>query len=387
MIRGFLRIALVAFAGVACGPKSQPSATTPTGNTPVAARADLPSCPDSTDTQGIIVAGIFSATKALSSAPDIDVPSCFAAAAARDVWIHSDSTIRAAVALSDAIARKRPGDAENLRARLTLLPRIGRPRDAIAAFDTLVRRDSAKGTLENYRRAIAASMLAGDTASRVRLLASAVRRYPNAASLVAENNVMRQLARLHRLPDSVYQILRFDPSRVGGYATLASVYGNLDRPDSALYFTRLALARGVPRSDVAPSLQSLIGVTLRKAQLLDSPAGWEEALPLAKTIDSTLSTDASKHLFALALVQVVAARATAYARVLGGPLDGPQRVPTDERNVICANVRAFPRMLDAAQQLFAAGGNRFATETMPAISAGIAKLRQQADQLERRCAG
>jgi hypothetical protein len=228
-------------------------------------------------------------------------------------------------------------------------------------------------------------MRADDTANRIRLLAAATRKYPRAASLVAEHNIARQLARLHRLPDSVHQILRFDPNRASLYATLASIYGNLDRPDSALHFTRLALSRGVSRADVAPSLQSLIGVTLRKAQLLDAPDVWEATLPLAKTIDSTLSTDASKHLFGLSLLQVVAARAGAYTRVLGSPLDGPRTVPAELRNSTCANVRALPRMLDAAQQLFGSGGGRFASETMPAINAGIAKMRQQVGQLEQRC--
>ncbi len=367
-----------------CATKAPPPASTAPAPS---LRVDVPACPDSTDTQGIIEANVLQATRAQQASAEANVPSCFAAAVARDVWSYPDSIVRSALTLSDALLARNPGDLANLEARLTLLPRAGRAREASASFNTLIQRDPSKGTVENYRRAIAASMRAGDTASRVRLLAAAVRRYPNASSLVAENNIMRQLARLHRLPDSVHQILRFDPSRASLFATLASIYGNLDRPDSALYFTRLALSRRVPRSDVAPSLQSLIGVTLRKAQLLDAPDVWESTMPLARRIDSTLSTDASKHLFGLSLVQVVAARADAYTRVLGSPMSGQQTVAPDVRNTTCANVRALPRMLDAAQQLFAAGGNRFATETMPAINSGIARMRQQVDHLESRCAG
>ena len=378
------RLILLSVVVAACSKPTPSTTPAPTPSTP--ARADVPACPDSSDTEGIVESNLFKAVRAMQSAPDVAVPSCFPAAIATRPWSYSDSTVRAALMISDAVQKKSPGDVVNLQARLSLLPRVGRSREVRTSFDAMVARDGSKATLENYRLAIAASMRAGDTASRVRLLAAAVRRYPNSATLVAENNIMRQLARLYRLPDSVHQILRFDPSRSGGYATLASIYGNLDRADSALYFTRLALARGVPRGDVAPSLQSLIGVALRKAQLLDAPDIWEETLPLARTIDSTLSTDASKHLFALSLVQVVSARADAYTDVLGSPFDGPMKIPAERRNTTCANVRALPRMLDAAQQLFGAGGNRFASGTMPAINAGIGKLRQQVDQLERRCA-
>ena len=345
----------------------------------------MPACPDSTDTRGIIESNVARAARSIQASSELTVPSCFAVAVANDPWSYADTTVRQALILSDAQLARTQGDAANLQARVRLLPRAGRAREAAASFDMLVRRDSARATLENYRHAIAATMRAGDTASRIRYLAAAVRKYPNASSLVAENNIMRQLGRLHRLPDSVYQVLRFDPNRFDLYATLASIYGNLDRPDSALHFTGRALARGVARNAVAPSLASLIGVTLRKAQLLDAPDVWETTLPLAKSIDSTLSTDASKHLYALSLVQVVSARADAYTRVLGSPLE-TATVPAEQRNTTCANVRALPRMLDAAQQLFGAGGNRFGTETMPAINAGIAKLRQQADQLERKCA-
>ena len=375
-------LALAAMYGCASAKPSGTPAPTAAPET----RLDVPACPDSTDTQGIIEANVVRAARAQQASADVAVPSCFSVAVARDPWAYADSIVRDAVSLSDAVLTRNPADVANLEARLTLLPRIGRARDATASFNMLLQRDPAKGTLENYRRAIAATMRAGDTASRIRLLSAAVNRYPNSATLVAENNIMRQLTRLHRLPDSVHQILRLDPNRTGGYATLASIYGNLDRPDSALYFTRLALTRGVPGSDVAPSLQSLVGVTLRKAQLLDAPDVWEATMPLARRIDSTLSTDASKHLFGLSLVQVVSARADAYTRVLGSAMDGPQKIAPDLRNATCANARALPRMLDAAQQVFGAGGNRFASETMPAITAGIAKLRQQIDQLERRCA-
>src|SRR6185295_1154503 len=134
----------------------------------------------------------------------------------------------------------------------------------------------------NYRLALAAAMRGNLSDARLRYLTAAARKYPNAQAIVADYNIQRQVPRLRALIDSSHQVLRLDPRRIERYATLASVFGNLDMPDSAIFYTRRALAAGVPRNDVAPSLQSLIGVVMRKAQLLDTPDIWDRTLPIAQ---------------------------------------------------------------------------------------------------------
>jgi hypothetical protein len=197
--------------------------------------------------------------------------------------------------------------------------------------------------------------------------------------------------RLRALIDSTQQILRLDPRRSGGYATLASIYGNLDVPDSAIAYTRRALAAGVPRNDVAPSLQSLIGVVMRKAQLLDAPDAWEATLPVARRIDSALTTDASKHLLALTLSQVAAHRVDSLSEVLGGRGTlNPQAAPAvrpEARTSACRELRDTQGMLEEAAARMAAGGNRFSRESVPAIQNGIAHLRGEIADLLRRCPG
>jgi hypothetical protein len=346
----------------------------------------MPACPDTNETHQIVEADVSVIAKAIQAEPGVAVPSCFAAAVARSPYTYPDSTIVAVLKASDATVQRTPADVANLQARLTLLTRAGRAKEVPATFDALVARDGSKATLEAYRQAIAASMRAHDTTARIRLLASATRRYPSSASLVADYNILRQLKRLYGLPDSVYRILRLDPSRSDLYATLASIYGNLDRPDSAIHFTRLALQKGVNRQAAANSLQSLVGVTLRKAQLLNAPDVWEATLPVARSIDSVLSTDQSKHLYALSLIQVAAARVEALTRVLGGPLDLPRQVSPEMKSQACAQLRVLPRYLDAAHERLSSGGSRFAGETMPAINAGVSKIREQISQLEGKCA-
>jgi hypothetical protein len=235
-------------------------------------------------------------------------------------------------------------------------------------------------------------MRGNDTTARLRYLTAAARKFPNAQSIVADYNIQRQIPRLRALIDSTHQILRLAPSRTGGYATLASIYGNLDMPDSALYYTRRALQAGVPRNDVAPSLQSLIGVTMRKAQLLDDFQTWDRTLPLAVRIDSTLPTDASKHLLALSWVQVAENYVTLARYALGGTeaeLAAHARTLADAptRAKSCQALDMVPGFLDNATRALEQGGARFSTESVPAIQSGIAIVRADRAQVRRRCPG
>jgi hypothetical protein len=305
-----LRRSLSAVAALAAVQACAPRPSTPGGSTaaptPAEAAPAAVSCPDNTDTPQIIEYRVGARYPAFKRNPAAALPGCYVEAVGRNAKAYPDSIVAMTLEMSDALLAKQPDDAANLAGRVPLLTRMARYREVPASFDRLVRLDPARATLANYRFALAAALRGNDTTARLRYLTAAARKFPTASSIVADYNIQRQIPRLHALIDSSHQVLRLDPRRIERYATLASVYGNLDIPDSAMHYTRRALQAGVPRNEVAPSLQSLIGVVMRKAQLLDSPDIWTSTLPVAREIDATLSTDASKHLVALAAVQVAA---------------------------------------------------------------------------------
>jgi tetratricopeptide (TPR) repeat protein len=353
--------------------------------------ADI-ACPDNTDTPQIIEYTVGVRYRAFKQDRANLLPGCYIEAVGSKISSYSDSIVSATLEMSDALYAKKPDDAANLAGRIPLLTRATRYREVPATFDRMVRLDSSKASLANYRLALAAAMRGHDSTARLRYLTAAARKYPKAQSIVADYNIQRQIPRLRALIDSTQQILRLAPSRTGAYATLASIYGNLDIPDSAIHYTRKALQAGVPRNDVAPSLQSLIGVTMRKAQLLDDFETWTRTLPLAARIDSTLPTNASKHLLALAWVQYASNMVTLARYSLGGtdaelavharPLaDAPTRAKT------CEALAAVPGYLDLATRALEQGGARFSTESVPAIRSGIAIVRTEQAQLRRRCPG
>lgn len=369
-----------------CAPKS---ASIP-APAPAASNPIIATCPDATDTPPVIENTVVAGYHAFKRNPANTLPSCFVEAVSERLPAYSDSAISMVGEMSDAIYARAPNDVPNLAGRMSLLSRMTRYSEVPPNFDRMVRLDTSKATLANYRLALAATMRGNLTESRLRYLTAAARKFPTATSIVADYNIQRQVPRLRALIDSSHQILRLSPQRIERYATLASIYGNLDMPDSALFYTRRALAAGVPRADVAPSLQSLIGVTLRKAQLLDSYDVWDKTLPLAVRIDSTISTDASKHLLGLSWVQVAANYVTMARYALGGtdaelsvharPLaDAPTRAKA------CKALEMVPGFLEEATLAFQRGGARYSPESVPVLQTGMANVQSERAQLVQRC--
>jgi tetratricopeptide (TPR) repeat protein len=372
------------------------SSSKPTGGTPVpatsaASAADI-ACPDNTDTPQIIEYTVGARYRAFKQNRANLLPGCYVEAVGSKINSHSDSILSATLEMSDALQARNPDDAANLAGRIPLLTRATRYREVPGTFDRMVRLDSSRASLANYRLALAAAMRGNDSTARLRYLTAAAKKYPNAQSIVADYNIQRQIPRLHALIDSTQQILRLAPGRTGAYATLASIYGNLDVPDSALHYTRRALQSGLSRNDVAPSLQSLIGVTMRKAQLIDDPQLWMRTLSVAAQIDSTLSTDASKHLLALSWVQVASYYVTLAREALGGSdaelaVNAKPLADAPTRAKACQALAMVPGFLASATRALDQGGARFSTESVPAIQSGIAIVRTEQAQIRRRCPG
>jgi hypothetical protein len=363
---------VAAFIGLA----SAGNAQTTTGN----------GCPDDSDTPQIVAVRVGKAHTAFMDSGALP-PSCLVKAVASRPRAYPDSTLVLAAALSDGIAKGSAGDPENLSARLVLLPRVGRPAEVPGVFDRMVKLDPIHGSLANYRLVIAATIASGDSAARLRYLSAAARKYPQASSIVAEYEVQRQVRRLRALIDTTHRIMRANPSRIAGYASLASIYGNLDMPDSALAYTRIALSRGVPPTDVAASLQSLVGVTMRKAQLLDARDIWSATLPLARRIDSTLSTNASKHLVALALAELAAYQTESVRNATAGTVDiyGKSSLSPAARASVCATLDRAKTQVDEAMTFLMAGGGRFSPESMSALQSGINQMRRDHAEQSRLC--
>lgn len=389
---------LLAVAVAACSSASTSSAPSTNGSSaPVVADPGPLACPDSSDTPSMVRYSIDRRYPAFKQNSRFAVPSCFIEAAgplaARNDLAFDDSIVTKALEMSDAIKARSPNDVANLTGRLGLLYHAKRYSEVPTTFDALVRADSTRATLANYRVALAATMRGNDPASRLRLLTTAARRFPSTGSITGDYEIQRQIPRLRALIDSTHQILRLAPQQTGGYAKLASIYGNLDVGDSALYYTRRALQAGVARNDVAPSLQSWIGVVMRKAQLLDAPDVWATTLAEARQIDETLPTDASKHLLGLAQLNVAASHVR-LARTVPDPSvryvparPAPSPAEIQRNAAACRALSQVPSLLEQARTAMNQGGSRFSQASVPAIQNMASQVSREYAELSRRCPG
>jgi hypothetical protein len=361
------------------------------------ARAQAPpACPDSLETRQSLAQMVSDAFVALRRSPDGPAPQgCLYAAIAKSPLSYTDSTILSALALSGETLRRSPGDRPTLSARLTLLYRARQYGEVGQAFDALFMVGPSRLTQTDYRLPIAAAMQLHDTTAIINRLANASQRFGSAALFSREYDVWRQLPRLRLVIDTVHHRLVAQPTLVEAYSILASAYGNLDQVDSALAYTRIALKRGVSRPVVGKALESLIGRELRRGELLGVPEVWEPTLAVALRIDSTLSTPAGKYLVALSMAELVAdgarlAQDINYGIETGAHLGYARAEVRPNGKVIyqvmtCERLAELKRMVGVSRASLAAGGERFAPETIPAIRSGLDRASAIFSQIGQRC--
>lgn len=322
-------------------------------------------------------------------------PACLYEALAKDPLVHSDSAVLQSLALSAELLKRTPDDPATLAARLVLLFRAGLFAEVGPTFNNLSAADGSRAILSAYKLAIASSMRTHDTAAMRRYLGNASAKFPAETQIAAAYRVLLQVPRLRALVDTVQRVIRKDPSMIDGYLSLTSIHGSLNQSDSALHYATVALRRRIPRSDVGKSMESLIGATLRNAQLLIDPDVWRATLTVALTIDSTLSTSASKYLIALTLSEIVADKTRLALTAVTGPMVDSRTGLS--RQIVTKGTEAHFRVLTCeklvemnaeialAAKYLDAGGDRFAPQTVPTIRAGLQQMREKIAMTQALC--
>jgi hypothetical protein len=359
-------------------------------------RAQGGDCPDDTDTPQILTVYVGVAYRALANDPTRPPPApCLLAAVAKKAGSFADSVVDQTLALDSVLLKGSPNDPSLLETRMVLSYRRRRHADVKSSFNRLLAVDPSRGTLERYRIAITASELSADTAGAVVLLASSSAKFPDAAYLKSEYDLIRQIPRMRALIDSVHRAMADDPRKTGGFTALASIYGNLGQTDSALAYIKRGRAAGVPKPELAGALRSMIGGVLRRAQLQDSPEEWEAALPMAFDVDSAYSSNETKYFVAVVIAHVLAERielANFYRPMLvlthgHGSFDAIDvtRPATSKSDDACASMAAIFKLADFARERMTAGGNLFAPESNASILGTLGGVTAKLNSLYGAC--
>jgi len=363
--------------------------------TAAAARAQSPGCPDDADPATVVDVMVDKAFGAYRANQAMLPQSCLVERVSDSPYLHTDSAVVQALALTDALLKRTPENGPLLVARVVLLDRTRRYKDIDAAVSDVFGVNPALITYDLERMAVGAAFRTADTANIKKHLSIGAGRFGKDRPFGAELAIFEQLPRLHALPDTVHRRLRADKSLIIGYSNLASIYGNLDMPDSALAYTRLALRHGVDRSVVATALESLIGTTLRHAQFMNGPDVWEKTLPRAEQIDSTLSMPASKYLLALTLSKILEEE----TRVAGDILSGGnftsssgltrRRLTDDQQSYVkvmsCPKLHENVDRLGKIGRLLDSGGAKFDAAGSASIRAATAQMQAVMTMLQPYC--
>lgn len=363
-----------------------------------AAAPPPPPCPDATDTRDLLDYYVGLAYRAHVADPSHRLPApCLVIAIAKSPAAYPDSTITRTLVLTEGLLKGQSDDPSLLNAHLALLYRLRRYGDARAAFDALAISDSSRITPYAYRIAIGSARRDADTAAMLRYLTAATGQFPAAAQFSAEYGVLRQVGRLRAAIDTVHRAMKADPRRTGGYASLVSIYGNLEQPDSAFVYIRKGLAAHAPRQEMATALRSLVGALLRHAQIDDALDVWEATLPIAFAADSVLSTPDTKYLVALAISRVVYFRTDTLNFYqsdvrLGAGRGGFQsidvtRIPQSSADAECPSIAVVLGLVATAKERLASGGSQFAPEKIPALVSALNAVAARVAPLQRGCAG
>ncbi|HEY6219501.1 MAG TPA: hypothetical protein VIV65_05565 [Gemmatimonadaceae bacterium] len=349
-------------------------------------------CPDATDTPEILTTYVGVAFRSLKTDPGRPLPEpCLLVTVAQKAHEFRELTINQALTLDSILLVSKPADPALLDAKFLLAYQVRRLDLAKSAFDQLAAVDSARLDRTHFGVAVAAAELSADTASALRYLLAAATRFPDKPNFKVEYDLLRQVPRLRALIDTVRKVVRSDPTKTGGYASLASIYGQLGETDSALAWIARGRRAKTPPADLAGAVASIVNSVTRRAELQRSIEQWEAALSIAFDLDSAYTMDATKYFVAVTIASTVAGRLelqnffrpTLVTTHGHGSFDSiditrPPRAPTEDA---CQSLAVMGKLIAYGQDRMTAGGVRYAqgdiatvTRNLTAISARIREL-------------
>lgn len=376
----------------ACTPKATPPA--PAAAPPTAAAPTvMQTCPDPSDGPSIVINAVDEAHRALIANPTTPLPpACVLAAFARIASPLPDSLNAGALALAAELRRRGSNQRELLATEIVLLARMRRYADVSATYTRLVGLDS-QPPIEVSRLAIAAAHQRSDTANLVRILARTASQPGAGSAIPAELNVLRQVSALRSAINEARGLIRQNPKYVVGYPSLVGNFGTLGMADSVVAYIHRAMAQGVPRATLSPSVENFATATLRRATLYGSTYGWDGQIAAATRVDSALTSPATKFLVASLLVQSAEpAIAEISSQVSESALspratDAAARDQAEQRRAAaCRGIVPVSQRFDAAQTYLRTGGDRVAAGGVQQLTAALTAGQSTLTTLQERCA-
>jgi tetratricopeptide (TPR) repeat protein len=285
-----------------------------------------------------------------------------------------------AAALLDTALTAAPDNPVLLRKQWLLQLRLGRYSAAIATGSALVAADSSAATVDFFERQLAAAMAGRDSVAAQRIALEASTHFPKNTSFlltlardaIARGSASDALGLLDR-------VLAIEPKSVLAWQFTIAAHMKSDGADSAIAAGRRALAAGVARDSIGPSLVAVVGPTVAAAQASQKREDWETVLRTAQAVDSIAPTARGSFYVGVAAYQL----ATSEVEVLS-PF-ATKRAPTRaERQAACESATRAEGYLATTSIALPKGGSADPTTAgkvlgaVPAMSEFVTSVKQAA---------
>ena len=338
-------------------------------------------CPDPTDGPSIVANDISEAYRAWTSSPSTQLPpACVFTALARVRNNVTDSTIGRALTLVAELRRRGSEPRDLLAGEVVLLARGRRFAEVVRAYERLTAVDSQPSS-EVLHATMAAARQRGDTALLVRILSRATARPDASAAMRTEYNVIRQANQLWAAINEARGLVRQNPRYFAAYPSLVGNFGTLGLADSVIATSRRAFAAGAARNTILPSLETLVGATLRHATLYGSTYGWDPVIATAMRVDSAFSTPSTKFMTVAMIVYAAEARSTEIGAMVSAPATDP--ATAQQRATGCGRIPSVSSSLDLAERRLREGGDQYAGAGQ--VRSGLSAARQRLTSLSDIC--
>lgn len=266
-----------------------------------------------------------------------------------------------AIPIVDSLLAQNPGDPQLIRQKwllslaaaaadtvpATRLPLI---ETAVKAGEDMVRADTMLADSTYFARQIAAASAGAQTQKAVEFASLAVRKFPNSAEFWAmKANAERKAGQLQMARQSLIRALSIDPKIDNGNLLLATIYLEMNQPDSAVGIARRAVAAGEDAKTWGAFLLGPTQSLVRQAQATDSVFYWERASALAQEADRLSPSATSKFFVGVSSFQV---GVDALRRA-----DAEQRLRKPDKAKICTLSRTAQDMFLLTQMTMPQGGS------------------------------
>ena len=279
-----------------------------------------------------------------------------------------------ALPIIDSLLKDNPGDPGMMKTKWLLQLRGKQYKQALVTGEELTKVDTAFATIDYFNRSLGAAQADSNAAGVQQIAAKASQKFPKEPSFA--NILAQSYYKAGQLQPALQAARRssdIDPKAASPWLFILAIQNQMNQPDSMLASAQKAIAAGVSKDSIGPSLSALIGPAVKKAQDSKTREDWESVLKTAQTVDGIVPSPQSKFYIAVSAFQIGADAVTKIQTLAKGKKDDQAKA--------CAEAKVADEMFPLALIAMPAGAS-VDKQTAGAIMSGTGQYTDYVTQVK-----